>query len=79
LAQQPETTMDWQVILTLIVGITTVFLLLGRKGMSAKGISLKDKASKGGLIFEPRKIPAAQAQLTHRKVQNAMLYNNTSI
>jgi len=41
-----------------------VFLLLGRKGISTKGISPKDKANKGGLIFEPRNIPATQAQLT---------------
>jgi hypothetical protein len=41
-----------------------VFLLPGRKGISTKGISPKDKASKGRLTFEPRNIPATQAQLT---------------
>jgi len=29
-----------------------------------KGISPKARASKGGLIFEPKNIPATQAQLT---------------
>ncbi|MCJ7633695.1 hypothetical protein MUP77_15055, partial [Candidatus Bathyarchaeota archaeon] len=50
-----------------------VFLLLGRKGISAKGISPKDKASQGRLILEPKNTPATQAQLTYREVQNIML------
>jgi len=41
-----------------------VFLLLGRRGISAKGMSPKDKANKGKLTFEPRNTPATQAQLT---------------
>jgi hypothetical protein len=41
-----------------------VFLLPGKKGISTKGISPKNKASKGRLIFEPRNTPATQAQLT---------------
>ncbi len=43
-----------------------VFLLPGRKGMSSKGISPKDKVRNGRLTFEPRNIPATQAQLTKR-------------
>jgi hypothetical protein len=41
-----------------------VFLLLGRKGISAKGISPRARTGKGGLIFEARNIPPTQAQLT---------------
>lgn len=41
--------------------------------MSAKGISPKARASKGGPSFEPRNTPATQAQLTYREVQNVML------
>jgi len=40
--------------------------------MSVKGISPRDRASKGGLIFEPKNIPATQAQLTYSEVQNVM-------
>jgi hypothetical protein len=41
-----------------------VFLLLWRKGISAKGINPKNRAGQGKPILEPRNIPATHAQLT---------------
>ncbi len=40
-----------------------IFLLLGKRGISKKGRSPKERATSGMPNFEPKKMPATQAQL----------------